>query len=273
MSNLSLNPIGTIYNCQFITKHFFKVKSNYKKNIVFYTSVYVDEKCQDILKCILKKYNALEQILPDIKLQIISFNTHSSVRTSHLEEAELIVYVCGSAEEIEKLSKPIEIGKTEWDHEYNKIHSGKYQSKTINLCFNVASKKAASVLDKTSYRNMTHSTNLDNQTPMLTIETLNMTAKCLNLPEENMEFIRFIFPDHEAYGCLTNRQFFTHQYKLRPFYSLFTCFSAFYKRILKKFKRTYYTQNNYELYSAHVVKKISNTIARDIHKYLIEHKE
>jgi len=233
----------------------------------------VNEKCQDILKSIVKKYNGLEKIIPDIKFQIISYKTHSLGRATQLDEADLIVYVCGCIEEIEKLSRPIEIGKTEWDHEYNKIHFGKYQSKTINLKFDVSSKSTANLIDKASYKNITLSTNIDNQTPILANEHTNLTARFLNLPAENKEFICCILPGHKMYQNLTDKSHFSYQYKLRPLFPIFTCFKIVYNQILKKFKRTSYMDYNYELYSEHVLRKISNQIAIDIQQNLIENEE
>jgi hypothetical protein len=60
----------------------------------------------------------------------------SKERSHILDEANLIFYVCGASQEIERLSKPMQFGKSEFQDDFNKIHYAlKYKKKTIDIIF------------------------------------------------------------------------------------------------------------------------------------------
>lgn len=220
------------------------------------------------------KYN-FQAIFPDIKFQIISFNTHARLRSQQLEDADLIVYTCGSQEEVDKLVRPIEIGKNEWHHDYNQLHSDKYQAKTINLIFNYDVNQyytnSCESLKHEKYFEKTIITNTDVQFPLIQTEYSNIITHHLKLPAENMKFISYIFPSNESYSKLTCRK--KYEFKTRPVFMIFTSLILIYKKLVKTFKGTHYLKHGFELYTKYSIQKTSDEIARKLNKYLSEYEK
>ena len=58
---------------------------NYKKKILFYLSIKSNSKKQEMLKELLKRFDYIKTIFPDITFNVVTRNTNSIQRTKHLE--------------------------------------------------------------------------------------------------------------------------------------------------------------------------------------------
>jgi len=80
---------------------------------------------------------AFKEYFKQMNIKIVDFKTNSILRKELIESSDLIVYICGTENEICKLKEPMKIGQNEFHDDYNRIHLyEKFQKKCLNLTFN-----------------------------------------------------------------------------------------------------------------------------------------
>lgn len=237
---------------------------NYKKKVLFYISINANNQKQEILKELLKKYDLIKEIFSDILFNVITFKTNKILRTKHLEEADLICYICCSRSEIENLSKPIEIGLNAFQHEYNRIQSGQYKWKSLNMTFNSHVKicpssiqqdeddllKSVCVNKSTAlHSDITMSTLLDKAVASGVSQSEANSVGYLTLPQQNMDLVWMLMPQNDlnlirgdTSSCV------------RPLYALYTCLNSFYKRSLSSISYRSYKRQTCSLYCKYLLK-------------------
>lgn len=256
----------------------FILKTNYKKRILFYISISVDDIAQKKILSILKEYEALKEILPEVKFNIITFSTNSVLRESLLENADLICYVCITSKDINNLDNIIEFGKNSFQHDYNRIQIGRYRFKSINLTFNKRIEKCLYLTEENYLYERKSLFELESQKTSSSFvgknsnqtSTKNSTnaSSYYKLPSQNSRFIHLLFSGTECF-MISNKSRYT-SLKLRPFYPFYTCCIDFYKKLLKKINSSKFRQNTYELYSEYIIEKKSKQIASRLDKILCQ---
>lgn len=198
-----------------------------------------------------------------MKIIILNLDIDASLRNFHLEQAEVIYYLCISEEDVNQLSKPIEIGMNDFQHEYNFIHSGRYRSKTVNITFN---EKVPIQINNDSDR---ISRRTENTIPDKNeFSSFSTAASYLKLPEQNEEFINTLFIDSDFLLALRKSKF--SEGRFRIFYHLYTRLISFYQNYKRKnFKQpSYKNHSNYEVYSKYLIHRANNRITSKLNRIL-----
>lgn len=128
--------------CFLILLSWRKFKSRYQvKNqkllITFYLSVFVDSNYQMNLKQITTDYlNIFMSIFTSFDFDIIDYKTSLNERKYLLNNSYMIIYVCGSSDELNLNGKQIRIGRSIYYDEFNKLNFlKKFKSKLVNIIF------------------------------------------------------------------------------------------------------------------------------------------
>lgn len=200
-----------------------------------------------------------------MKINIINLDIDASLRKSFLEQAEIIYYLCISEEDIDKLSKPIEIGMNDFQHEYNFIQSGKYHSKTVNITFNQKIPIQINNSDSDRISRRTENTTTDRNEFS---STSNNAASYLKLPEQNDEFINSLFIDSDFLLALKKSELSESRWRI--FYHLYGLIISLHQNIksLNFKQRSYKSHSDYGVYSKFLIRRANNHITRKINQIL-----
>ncbi|RNA38172.1 hypothetical protein BpHYR1_024614 [Brachionus plicatilis] len=91
----------------------------------------------DVLNFQLPRLFTISKRFKNFSIQIVNYSTDIKTRSEAIENADKIVYVCGTKDEIENLQNPFIIGQNKFHDEYNKLHCfPQYETKTIYITFN-----------------------------------------------------------------------------------------------------------------------------------------
>jgi len=119
-----------------IRRNLYKLGSIEKK-IVFYLSIDINHEQQNELAEFVNLIrDKLKKTYSKAKVDVITYALNSSQRLNLINNAELILYVCCSKKELDKLKLRKRFGYNDYNHDYNRLHyQPGFKNKTLNIVF------------------------------------------------------------------------------------------------------------------------------------------
>lgn len=74
-----------------------------------------------------------------VQVEIIDYTTSANDRKLLMKQSSMIIYVCGTIKEVQRLNEPLVFGKREHHDDYNRIHYHPFKSKSIDVVFKLKS--------------------------------------------------------------------------------------------------------------------------------------